>query len=130
MRGFTVTRSPGFTLLTPSPASTTSAENSWPRMMGPFDLPVKGWGLAGMMKGPLLYSCRSEPQIPQVLILTFTCPGPAFGSGTFSIRMSSFLCQTAAFMVVPPCCLCALQSGADRLLDVFRTGHVDFFQAV
>ena len=42
----------------------------------------------GQKIGPSTYSCRSVPQMPHHSTRTFTCPGPACGSGTSSIRMS------------------------------------------
>ena len=49
--GWTDTRSPGFTLVTPGPTASTTPPNSWPSTWVPW-APVKGCGSFGMKIGP------------------------------------------------------------------------------
>ena len=53
--GMMATRSPTLTSATSDPASTTRAENSWPRVCGSV-APVSGCGRTGVTIGPTRYS--------------------------------------------------------------------------
>jgi len=88
MIGQTETRSPTFTSRTPGPISTTVPENSWPSVCGRVT-PVSGCGVLGVTIGPIRYSCRSVPQMPQYATSTTTSVGALIvGTGTSSILMS------------------------------------------
>src|SRR3954452_22833685 len=92
------TRSPGRTVRTSGPTSTTSPENSWPRIWG-FWAPVSGCGSEGVTIGPATNSCRSVPQMPTVRGRTrISCPVRAPGSGTSSTRMSRLAWNRTARM--------------------------------
>ncbi|KAL2282569.1 hypothetical protein FJTKL_10638 [Diaporthe vaccinii] len=88
--GWMQTLSPFLTWVTPSPTSSTTPENSWPRVRGSVS-PVMGCGCpgVGIRFAPLTYSCRSVPQMPQNLGAILTQPGfTGPGSGTCSRRTS------------------------------------------
>ena len=92
------TTSPARRLLTPSPTSTTSQQNSWPITVSRSGSNVIGAaGSAGALvaaaarrsrgiSAPCWTMCRSLPQIPQASTLVSTWPGPGVGSGRSSTR--------------------------------------------
>ena len=100
----TTTRSPGETVDTPRPTSTTSPMNSWPRMS-----PA---AIDGMKPS---YRCRSDPQMAVEVTRTMASRGlRILGSGTCSTRTSCVPYQHSAFMA-SPAASCGTSGSVDRM---------------